>query len=263
VSEDVEADPPAAANATEPPERSETAAEAEPAEVEPAEAAVKKPAPNQPQLPWEGRPERADILCWLGIVVSGLYRLAMIPLKPVLIVHPLLMELADGSMTAMVTAGAYARIGKLPLLVALIAAIPGSMIFDPLYWWAGHRWGRRVIEIFAGRGARSRRNVDRAERWFHRFGWPAVILAYFLPVPSAIIYAFAGWSRMRLLTFLILDLIGTLLWIGLFVALGYSIGKSAVDVAQEISHYALWITIGLIVVIVAPQMWRMRRQAAP
>ena len=52
---------------------------------------------------------------------------------------------------------------------------------------------------------------------------------------------------MRLRTFLLLDLIGSLLWIALCVGLGYAIGQSAVDVAKGVSRYALYLTIGLIV----------------
>ena len=55
---------------------------------------------------------------------------------------------------------------------------------------------------------------------------------------------------MRLLTFIILDAIGTLLWAGMLAGLGYALGHHAVVVAQAISHYGLWISIGLIVVIV-------------
>ena len=46
---------------------------------------------------------------------------------------------------------------------------------------------------------------------------------------------------MRLRTFLLLDLIGSLLWIAFCVGLGYAIGQSAVDVAKAISRYALYL----------------------
>jgi len=55
---------------------------------------------------------------------------------------------------------------------------------------------------------------------------------------------------MRLVTFLILDAIGSLLWAGLLAGLGYELGHHAVVVAQSISHYGLWISLGLVVVIV-------------
>ena len=88
------------------------------------------------------------------------------------------------------------------------------------------------------------------QRWGRKFTWPAVIVSPFLPIPSAIIFVIAGWAGMRLLTFIILDAIGTLLWAGMLAGLGYALGHHAVVVAQTISHYGLWISIGLIVVIV-------------
>jgi membrane-associated protein len=75
------------------------------------------------------------------------------------------------------------------------------------------------------------------------------VVAPFLPIPTAIIYVVVGWAGMRLITFLILDAIGTLLWAGMLAGLGYELGHRAVVVAQTISHYGLWISIGLVVVI--------------
>jgi membrane protein DedA with SNARE-associated domain len=88
------------------------------------------------------------------------------------------------------------------------------------------------------------------QRWGRKFTWPAVIVAPFLPIPSAIIFVVVGWAGMRLVTFIILDAIGTLLWAGMLAGLGYALGHHAVVVAQTISHYGLWISIGLIVLIV-------------
>ncbi len=104
--------------------------------------------------------------------------------------------------------------------------------------------------------------MDRVQRWGRKFTWPAVIISPFLPIPSAIIYAVAGWAGMRLLTFIILDVIGSLLWAGLLAGLGYALGHHAVVVAQAISHYGLWISIGLIVLIVVFQIRSQRHLLA-
>ena len=101
--------------------------------------------------------------------------------------------------------------------------------------------------------------MDRVQRWGRKFTWPAVIVSPFLPIPSAIIFIIAGWAGMRLLTFVILDVIGTLLWAGLLSSLGYALGHHAVVVAQAISHYGLWVSIGLVVLIVFFQV-RSQRQ---
>jgi len=51
---------------------------------------------------------------------------------------------------------------------------------------------------------------------------------------------------MRLVTFLILDLIGAVLWAGLLAGLGYTLGHHAVVAAKTISHYSWWFTIGIV-----------------
>src|SRR4051812_40263557 len=211
-------------------------------------------------VPWEGRPQRADIFLFAAIMVSGIYGLALLPAVPSLVgTHPVLLELFRGSTTAMVTMGAKSRIGEASLFVAVVAAIPGIMLFDWLYWWAGRRWGRRAIDLFVGKHPKAVQRTARLERLVHRFGWLAIVVAYFQPVPNVLIYAAAGWTRMRLLTFLALDVLGSLLWIGFCVGLGYAIGQRAVDVAHAVSHYALWFTIVLVVVVIARQVWIARR----
>ena len=87
------------------------------------------------------------------------------------------------------------------------------------------------------------------------------MIAYFQPVPNVLIYAAAGWTRMRLWVFLLLDLIGSGLWIALCIGLGYAIGQDAVDIAQSISRYGLYLGLGLIVVVFVRQFYAASRQA--
>jgi membrane protein DedA with SNARE-associated domain len=230
----------------------------------PEAPARSEPPRDEPRLPWEGKARRVDILCWAGITLSGIYALALLPLVPSLLGRdPVLLEFLRGSTTAMVTAGAFARVDEAPLALALIAPFPIMMLWDPLYWWAGRLWGRPAIDLFAGDRPRAKRWVDRIERNAEKIGPPGVALAYVLPVPSALIYAAVGWTGMRLRMFLLLDFLGTLLWVLLNVGLGYLIGQGAVDVAKAISRYALILTIVLVVVVVVVQIRRSTRQSPP
>ncbi|HWK29712.1 MAG TPA: VTT domain-containing protein [Solirubrobacter sp.] len=224
---------------------------------EDAAAAARQPA----ALPWgDARPARADLLLMAAITVSGLYALASIPLTPSLVgSHPVLLELLKGSMAGMITMGAMARIGEASLLVAVLAAVPGLMMWHWIYWWAGQRWGKRAIDLFLGNHPKAASRTHRLEKITHRFGWLAMVIVYFQPLPNPLIYAASGWTGMRLRTFLLLDLIGSLLWIGLCVGLGYALGQSAVDVARGISRYALYLTLALVAVVFARQWWVSRR----
>jgi membrane protein DedA with SNARE-associated domain len=214
-------------------------------------------------MPWEGRASRADVICLAGIGFSGLYGLLLLPAVPSLVgTHPMLLELIRGSMTSMVTMGALARTGHASLLLALLAGLPGTMMFDWLYWWAGRRWGSRALTMLVGRHPRANRRIAWVKKVAHRWGGPAVVIAYLLPVPNVLIYAAVGWTGMGLATFLALDVLGALLWVGLLVGLGYAIGQRAVDVAHAVSHYALAVTLGIVVLVIARQVWLARRAPA-
>ena len=215
---------------------------------------------DDPRTPWAGKPGRADILCWAGIMLSGIFYWVTVPLRTHLVgTHPVLSELIGGGTESIISAAAFARVGHGTLIVVLLASIPGIMKFDPLYWWAGRLWGERIITLLGGKRNRGAKYMGRVDRWGRKFTWPAVIIAPFLPIPNAIIFVIAGWAGMRLLTFVILDAIGTLLWAGLLSGLGYALGHHAVVVAQAISHYGLWVSIGLVVLIMFFQI-RSQRQ---
>jgi membrane-associated protein len=211
--------------------------------------------------PWEGRAEPADLVIIAGITASGLYALVLLPLVPSLVgTHPLLLELIRGSTTSIVTMGALARTGHADLVVALLASIPALIAFDWAYWWAGRRWGAGALRMLGGSHPKGIRRAERVRRLMHRFGPAAVILAYILPVPTVLVDAAAGWARMRLVVFLICDAIGALIWTALLVGLGYGVGQPAVDVVHKVSHYSLYVTIALIVLIVFQQGRRQRAQ---
>jgi membrane-associated protein len=206
---------------------------------------------DDPRVPWTGKPGRADILLWAAIVLSGIYYWAMLPFRAELVgTHPVLGELLNGSTESIIAAAAFARVGHGTLVVVLLAAVPGLMKFDVIYWFAGRLWGERLILLLSGKRNRGAKYMNRVQRWGRKFTWPAVLVSQFLPIPTAIIYAVAGWAGMRLVTFLILDAIGSLAWAGTLAGLGWELGHHAVVVAQKISHYGLWVTIALVVLIV-------------
>jgi membrane protein DedA with SNARE-associated domain len=236
---------------------------------EPAVAAADQSAPEEPaqektvqadpwddpRLPWSGKPRRVDVLLWAGITLSGIYYLALLPFRASLVgTHPVLLEVLNGSTEAIVSGAAFARVGHGSLTVVLLAAIPGLMKFDLLYWLAGRLWGERIILLLSGRRKHGPRFMARVQRWGWKFTWPAVVVTPFLPVPNVIVYATAGWAGMSWVTFLVLDAIGSLLWAGMLAGLGYSLGQHAVTVAQTVSRYGLWVSIGIVALIVIAQI---------
>jgi membrane-associated protein len=218
---------------------------------------------NPPRAtPWQGKAAREDKIILAAFALAGIVQLALLPLVPTLVSsHPALLELLRGSTAAIVNMGARARIGETSIVEAVLLGIPSLMMFDWAFWWAGKRWGDRVfVWLLGGESPRNERRLARLHRLEARFGPFAVVLAYFLPVPAGLIYAAVGDGGMRLWVFLILDALGTMLWTSALAFAGWELGQRAVDVADTIAHYSLWVTIGL---VIAVTVWRSSRNRPP
>jgi membrane protein DedA with SNARE-associated domain len=245
--------------------------------MEPPSSPQQRPDPAEPAgdaehrearalpTPWDGPMQRADRIIVAGIAIAGLYGLLLLPLFPALSSsHPALLEAVRPSTASIVNMGARAGVGQTSFLLAVLLAIPSLMMFDWLFWWAGRRWGDRVfVWLLGGDGDRTARRLARLHRLERRFGPFAVVLAYVLPIPSTLIYAAVGDGGMRLPVFLVLDLLGALLWAGLLATLGFQLGQDAVDVTDAIAHYSLLATLGLIAAVIAAQMLRARLAQRP
>lgn len=209
--------------------------------------------------PWQGRAQRDDKAILALMALAGLLPLALAPLVPALVAsHPALLELIRGSTASIINMGARARIGEASIVEAVLLGVPSLMLFDWVFWWAGRRWGDRVfVWLLGGPSPRTERRLARLHRLEARFGPLAVVLAYLLPVPTALVYAAVGDGGMRLWVFLILDALGTILWTGLLAAAGWQLGHTAVDIADAVARYSLWVMIGLVVAIT---FWRASRR---
>jgi membrane protein DedA with SNARE-associated domain len=214
-------------------------------------------------VPWQGPATRVDVAlisAILGVVGLGL---VIRPLKPFLIAdHPVLLEFLTGDLVVIGAAAAFARIGEAPLWLVVVAGAVGMVKFDWLAWWAGRQWGAGIIRIFTTSERVQRYAAQATERnpWIIRL---AVVFAVLPGIPTAVVYAAAGWTRMRLTTFLLLDLVGAVLMTATIAGLGYSLGQRAVDVVLTIDRYAsvvslTMITVALLVTVVKARFRRKR-----
>jgi membrane protein DedA with SNARE-associated domain len=161
-----------------------------------------------------------------------------------------------------VAAGAFAEVeSKLQLTVVVAAALPGMMKFDLLFWWAGVLWGHRIVAMLARHSRHAAAFARRAERRGSRFAGAAVLLSAFLPVPTPLVYAAAGWAGLRLIPFAVCDLIGSAAWAAFLALLGYLLGTSGVTAATLISRYALVTMIVLGTMAIAPHAWHLLLRA--
>ena len=215
--------------------------------------------PDRPQtttawrrfVPWEGPASRTDVAVMGGILGVVALGLSLRPLKPFLLAsQPVTLEFLTGDLTAIGAASAFARIGEAPLWLVVVAGAAGMVKFDWLTWWTGRQWGGGIIKMFTT-SQRAQRFANRAtelDPWILR---AAVVLAVLPGVPTAVVYAMAGWARMRLATFLLLDLAGAFLMTSLVAGIGYGLGQYAVAAVLLVDRFASLVSLTLIAVTVA------------
>ena len=202
-------------------------------------------------VPWEGRATRVDLALMGAFVAAVAVTFAVRPLKPFLLAeYPAALAFLTGDIAVIGAAAAFARIGELPLWLAVAAGAGGMMKFDWLMWWAGRQWGAGILAMFttSERALRLAGRAGELSPWIVR---ASVVLAVLPVVPTAVVYAAAGLAGMRLSTFLLLDLAGALLMTGLVAGLGYRLGQDAVDVVLLVDRYASLVGLTTIVVAMA------------
>jgi len=225
----------------------------------PAATPRQKRWPWRRVAPWEGRATRMDLALMGAIMAAVAVTFALRPLKPFLLAeHPAALAFLTGDIAVIGVAAAFAGLGELPLWLAVAAGAGGMVKFDWLMWWASKQWGAGIIAMFttSERALRLAGRAGELSPWIVR---ASVVLAVFPGVPTAVVYAAAGFAGMRLSTFLLLDLAGALLMTSLVAGLGYRLGDDAVDVVLLIDRHASLVGLTTIAVAITISALKRRR----
>lgn len=122
-------------------------------------------------------------------------------------------------------AGYLASTGRFTVWGAALAGALGCNIGSALAYAVGARGGRPAIERFGRYVLLDVADLDRAERFFARFGTPAVLVARMLPVVRTFIALPAGMGRMRLLPFHAYTFVGSFAWCYALAYVGFLLGE--------------------------------------
>ena len=122
-------------------------------------------------------------------------------------------------------AGYLASTGRFSLVLAATAGAVGCNVGSTLAYAVGARGGRPLVERWGRYVLLSPGDLDRAERFFRRFGGPAVLIGRLLPVVRTFIALPAGIARMPQLPFQIYTFIGSWPWCYALAYVGYLLGE--------------------------------------
>jgi membrane protein DedA with SNARE-associated domain len=129
-----------------------------------------------------------------------------------------------GTEPTMLFAGFDAYSGKLSLAGIIIAGVVGDVLGATIAYTIGY-WGRELLLRHGAKVHVSERRLDRAHRWFDRYGSPVVFISRLLPGVRAIFPYAAGVSEMPFVRFFIFTVLGSIIWIGGLAVLGREVGS--------------------------------------
>jgi len=152
-------------------------------------------------------------------------------------------------------AGALAALGSLDLWLLVVLLIGAAILGDTVNYWVGAWVGPRA---FSGNVRFLRQDyLERTHAFYEKHGGKTIILARFVPIIRTFAPFVAGVGAMSYPRFIVYNIIGAMMWVGLFVPLGYFFGNMP-TVKDNFSLVILAI-IGISVMPIAVEMFRARR----
>lgn len=121
-------------------------------------------------------------------------------------------------------AGYLASTGRFSLTLAALAGAVGCNIGSTAAYLVGSRGGRPWLERWGPKAFIHVQDLERADRFFARFGSLAVLIARLLPVVRTFIALPAGIVRMRQLPFQLYTFVGSFIWCYALAYVGFQLG---------------------------------------
>ena len=156
-----------------------------------------------------------DTLQWPGVVLLMAIESANIPLP-----SELIMPLSGWILIQ------DKGLGAAFLFLAAFYGALGNLLGSWLSYWIGAKGGRPLLERYGKYLLLTQEDLNRADRWFARYGEWTVFLTRMMPVVRTFISFPAGVARMNLLKFSLYTFLGSLPWsLGLAYG-GYILGEN-------------------------------------
>jgi len=144
-------------------------------------------------------------------------------------------------------AGAIAARGQFSLPIILVINSTAALVGSGICYFIGAKGGKPFLQRYGKFFLLRQHDLDKTEEVFAKYGKRVVLIGRFLPVIRHIISVPAGIARMPLRSFFLQTFIGSTIWGGFLVLLGYELGDNWEAVATKFKRIDL--VIGMVIVL--------------
>ena len=144
---------------------------------------------------------------------------------------------------------------QLALPGIIIAGVVGDVLGASAAYAIGRFGSQELIERHGAKLHAKPDDLERAHRWFERYGTWVVVISRWLPVVRAAFPYAAGVSRMAYGRFVAMATLGSLVWISALAVLGDAVGSQW----QTWRHHLDYVDYAGVAVIVVLVVWGIAR----
>ena len=204
------------------------------------------------------------MLLTLASVTDSLVTLATHIIRDVGLIGVAIMTMSSGviglpgSEPTMLFAGFDVYQGNLPLIGIIVFGVLGDMIGASIAYAIGY-WGREeLVERHGNKLHISKHRLDRAHRWFDRYGAPVILVSRCIPFARAAFPYAAGVARMGYVRFAVFATLGSIIWITALGVLGNAVGSNWQSWRHNL-EYGDYVAAALLVAAIAYLILRIAR----
>jgi membrane protein DedA with SNARE-associated domain len=147
------------------------------------------------------------------------------------------------SMPLLLAAGALAGTGRMSFFASLFYAVFAAVTADTIWYQLGRRKGIKVLQFLCKISLEPDSCVRRTEGVFAKQGARSLLLAKFVPGLGTVAPPLAGIFHMHARRFLLFDGLGSLLWAGTFLGLGYVFSGQIERIAEHLAALGGWLLV--------------------
>jgi len=148
-------------------------------------------------------------------------------------------------------AGYMASQGEFSLPVILVINSTAALIGSGLCYWIGVVGGKPFLERYGKYFLVRKHDIEKTEAFFAKHGNKTILIGRFVPVIRHVISVPAGIARMPLRGFFLQTFLGSTIWGGTLIILGYYVGANWESFAKTLKRVDLLIGGILVLAIVA------------
>jgi len=153
--------------------------------------------------------------------------------------------------------GAFASIGILSPFTLFILLVLAAILGDAVNYWIGSFIGPKAFKREKGRLFR-KEHLEKTQSFYERHGKKTIILVRFMPIVRTFAPFVAGIGKMKYSTFALYNIIGAIMWVGLFVFGGFYFGN--VPFVENNFSFVILIIIVISVVPIIVEFFRGKRK---